>query len=63
MEKTCDCGEILEFVDCEWAKYTFSDCEELVSIYGCRKCKRMFTQRDGNFDMELNEGDAYEPKD
>jgi len=53
MNEYCSyCGKELEYVDNEWAKYNFSDCEEIVSIYECIFCKKRFTKRDGNFNLE-----------
>lgn len=46
-ELMCDnCGKYtMDFLDTEWAKYTFSDCEELVSIYKCSECGNEMTIR------------------
>ena len=52
MSQDCYCGEVLELDRCEWAKYCFSDCEELINIYKCEKCGRTFSKRDGNFELE-----------
>ena len=55
MNETCGyCGKELEFIDCEWAKYNFADCEEIVSVYGCKACNKKYTQREGNFRLECN---------
>ena len=48
----CDCGTILEFFDSEWAKYPYSDGEEIITIYVCPKCKRKWSKREGNFPLE-----------
>jgi DNA-directed RNA polymerase subunit RPC12/RpoP len=43
------CGsDDVEFVDCEWQKYNFSDSEEIVSVYKCNECKIQINKRDGN---------------
>ena len=51
----CNCGNTLEYFDNEWAKYNFSDSEEIVSIYKCEKCGKRYTKREGNFDLEERE--------
>lgn len=48
----CNCGNELELERCEWAKYCFSDCEEVISIYKCNVCNKEFSKRGGNFDLE-----------
>jgi len=54
-EYFCDyCGDMLEYFATEWAKYCMCDDEELVSIYECKKCKKKYTKRDGNFGLEEN---------
>ena len=60
--KRCDCGEELEFIDCEWRRYNFTSSEEIVYIYGCRKCKNKYTERTGNFELELDD-DKWEIDD
>jgi len=54
-EYMCDCGNELEYFDNEWAKYNFSDDEEIVSIYKCEKCGNKYTKREGNFGLEIRE--------
>jgi len=49
----CYCGETLEWIDSEWAKYCMSDSEEIVDIYKCPVCGRKFSKREGNFDLDL----------
>jgi hypothetical protein len=52
-EYTCNyCGSKLEYLDTEWAKYGMSDDEELVTVCECKKCKRKYVKRDGNFSLE-----------
>ena len=51
------CGWLLDYVDSEWAKYNFSDSEEIISIYECSNCKRKYNKREGNFELELREFD------
>ena len=46
----CD-NEEMEF-DTEWAKFCFSDDEEIISVYTCLKCGRKYYKRDGNFTLE-----------
>jgi hypothetical protein len=50
--ETCECGNELEYFGNEWAKYCMSDCEEIIDIYECGKCKRMYDKREGNFELE-----------
>lgn len=46
------CGGILEYIDSEWAKYNFSDSEEIVSVYGCKSCRKKWNKREGNFELD-----------
>jgi len=48
----CDCGNELEYFGNEWARYGDSYEEEIVSIYECGKCNRMYDKREGNFELE-----------
>ena len=48
----CYCGREMDCIDVEWAKYGLSDCEELVNVYFCKKCKKKYAKREGNFDLE-----------
>ena len=50
--KICYCGEELRCERNEWAKYGMSDCEELIDIYKCESCGRMFSKREGNFELQ-----------
>ena len=52
MENCCYCNCELEYIGNEWAKYNFSDSEEIISIYKCDKCKRKYNKREGNFELE-----------
>lgn len=52
MNEYCDCGNELECYDNEWARYNFSDSEEIVSLYKCDKCGRTYRKREGNFSLE-----------
>ena len=51
----CDCGNELEYFGNEWAKYCMSDCEEIIDIYECEKCNKMYSKREGNFELEERE--------
>tara|TARA_R110000824_G_scaffold218435_2_gene405047 strand:+ start:3095 stop:3265 length:171 start_codon:yes stop_codon:yes gene_type:complete len=46
------CGIELDYETNEYAKYGGSDCEEIISIYSCSSCKKWYSKRDGNFDLE-----------
>jgi hypothetical protein len=53
----CDCGCELDLLRCDLVKYGMQDCEEMVGIYECSECKRTYTQREGDYDLELMEED------
>lgn len=59
MNEYCDyCGNEMEYIDSEWAKYNFSDSAEIVRVYGCRHCGKKWNKREGNF--ELDSEDTWE---
>jgi hypothetical protein len=50
---TCDyCGEMLEYFDNAWTKYGDSYEEEIIDLYECKKCDKMFSKRDRDWDLE-----------
>jgi len=55
MSYDCNCGNELEYFGAEWAKYCFSDSEEIISIYECKECKKQYSKREGNFELEEKE--------
>ena len=48
----CECGEVLEWIDNAWATYGMSYEAEIIDIYECTSCDKVYSKRRGQDDLE-----------